>query len=334
MNKNITVLGAGSWGTALACLLARNGHQIKLWEFFAEKAKKIIQSRENSEYLPGVAIPEDLLVTHEIEKCLPGAEIIVIATHSTFVRETMERVKPFLRENQIIVITTKGIEEQNLLRLSEVVFQYTNSPIVALSGPSHAEEVSCELPATCVAASTDIAAAEAVQDIFMNSRFRVYTNTDLIGVELGGALKNVIALASGINDGLGYGDNSRAALITRGMSEIARLGAAMGGNPSTFSGLAGIGDLIVTCTSRHSRNYRTGMLLGKGYTLPEALLEVKTVVEGVNTAKSALRLAEKYNVEMPITAEINKILYEGKNPEQAVNDLMNRDKKTETAETP
>jgi len=329
MNANITVLGAGSWGTALACLLAQNGHKTALWVRNPEKAYEIARKRENFEYLPGTILPEELIVTSEMVSCLPEADYIVIATPSPSVRETMERAKPFLHGNQIIVNATKGLDEQNLLRLSEVIAQYTSNPVVVLSGPSHAEEVSKNLPTTCVAASSDKASAEAVQAVFMNNRFRVYTNTDTIGVELGAAFKNVIALAAGINDGLEYGDNCRAALMTRGMAEITRLGVAMGGNPATFGGLTGIGDLIVTCTSMHSRNRRAGILLGKGLALSEVLTEVRMVVEGVNTAKSVLLLSEKYGVEMPITLEINKILFEGKNPQQAVNDLMNRDRTSE-----
>lgn len=329
MKKNIVVLGSGSWGTALSILLSKNGHDVTLWAFKEEEAKNISSCRENKEYLPSVKIPDNITVTYNIN-AVQNADMIVLAVPSKFVRDTVMNFCKYVNDKKLIVNVSKGLEESTLLRLSQVikdVIPYCN--VAVLSGPSHAEEVGRELATACVASSEDIEVAREVQSIFMNSVFRVYTNPDIIGVELGGALKNLIALAAGISDGIGYGDNTKAALMTRGMAEISRLGIAMGAQAETFSGLSGIGDLIVTCTSMHSRNRRAGILLGQGKTLEETLQEVHMVVEGVNTAKAAYDLSMKYNVKMPITKEIYDVVFKGKNTKEAVKNLMTRDKTTE-----
>ncbi len=328
--KNITVIGAGSWGTAITSLLYENGHDVTLWSHDKAHAEKIVADKENKEYLPGVNIPQEIVVTSDIEYSVKNAEIIVTAVPSVYMSSVLKQFATFLNKRHTVVNISKGLDESTLSRLSEVI--ESNIPsckVCVLAGPSHAEEVGNKIPTTCVASSKDSSVAEHVQDIFMNKYFRVYVNTDIIGVELGGALKNVIALAAGIADGLGLGDNTKAALMTRGMAEIARLGVKMGADPYTFSGLTGIGDLIVTCTSMHSRNRRAGILLGQGKPLEQALSEIHMVVEGVNTAKAALMLAQKHGVLMPITEEINNVLFEGKKPMEAVYDLMQRDKTEE-----
>jgi len=323
----ITVIGAGSWGTALANLLSKNGHEILLWAFLEEEARRLRESRENVEFLPGLRLPESIEFTASIELAASFGEMFLMVVPSKFVGETIEKFSPYMRPGCLIVNAAKGLDEKRLLRLSDVISNgVPGSKVAVLSGPSHAEEVARYLPTTCVAASDDPKTAEKVQDIFMCPEFRVYASTDVIGVELGGAVKNVIALAAGISDGMGYGDNAKAALMTRGIAEITRLGVAMGGQAATFAGLSGIGDLIVTCTSMHSRNRRAGILLGQGKSLEETLETIHMVVEGVNTAKTAYALSVKYDVDMPITYEINKVLFEGKNPGSAVNDLMTRDK--------
>lgn len=327
--KKIAVIGSGSWGTALAVLLHNNKHSISLWSFKKEEVQNIKSCGENTEFLPGIKIPKEINVTND-ETVVEDADIIVFATPSKFVRNIAQRFSAYINENQIIVNVAKGLEDNTLYRLSEVIENVIPiCPVCVLSGPSHAEEVALSIPTVCVVSCKDILVAQQIQDVFMNSVFRVYTSEDIIGVEIGGALKNVIALAAGASDGMGYGDNTKAALMTRGIAEIARLGIAMGAKAETFAGLSGIGDLIVTCTSMHSRNRRAGILLGKGKSLEEALYEVHQVVEGVNTAKAAYDLAKKYNVEMPITAEVNKVLFEGKDTKQAVIDLMNRNKTVE-----
>ncbi len=327
--KNISVIGSGSWGTALAVLLSKNGHHVTLWSFKKEESESIEKNRENIEFLPGVAIPDDIKITWN-DSNVAGADIFVLAVPSKFVRTTVLRFAPYFLKNSIIVNVSKGLEEDTLLRLSQVIKEIVPFCRVAvLSGPSHAEEVGKEMVTACVAASEDIDTAEEVQRVFMSPVFRVYTNKDIIGVEIGGALKNLIALAAGIIDGVGYGDNSKAALMTRGIVEISRLGVAMGGKAKTFSGLSGIGDLIVTCTSMHSRNRRAGILLGQGKSLEETLKEVHMVVEGVNTAKAAYDLSVKYDVNMPITKEIYNVLFNGQNIEQAVVNLMTRNKTAE-----
>ncbi|GKX31735.1 glycerol-3-phosphate dehydrogenase [NAD(P)+] [Vallitalea longa] len=326
----VSVLGAGSWGTALAILLNSNGHNVTIWSIIEDEVKELNETRENKSKLPGIHIPQDITITNSLEEAIDDKELLVMAVPSKFVRNTAKMMKQFVREDQIIVNVAKGLEDTTLYTLAHVIGEeMPNNHIAVLSGPSHAEEVSRNIPTTCVAGSKDHETAKKVQDIFMNSNFRVYTSSDVTGIEMGGALKNVIALAAGISDGIGYGDNTKAALMTRGITEISRLGIAMGADEQTFSGLSGIGDLIVTCTSMHSRNRRAGILIGKGYKLQEALDEVKMVVEGVYTAKAALDLSIKYKVEMPIIRQVNEVLFGGKETKKAVQDLMIRDKKIE-----
>lgn len=329
--EKITVIGSGSWGTALAVLLYNNGHNVNMWTSRKEKAEAINLAGENKEFLPQIAIPKQINVTNE-ESAVENSNIIVFAKSSKFIRVTAEKFSPYLNKNQIIVNVAKGLEDDTLYTMSEIIENVIpQCKVCVLSGPSHAEEVAREIPTTCVVASKDKQVSEYIQDVFMNSIFRVYTNSDIIGVEIGGSLKNVIALAAGISDGLGFGDNTKAALMTRGIVEIARLGVAMGGEAMTFAGLSGVGDLIVTCTSMHSRNRRAGILLGQGKSLNETLKEIHQVVEGVNTAKAAYNLAKKYNIDMPITEEINRVLFENKSAKQVVIDLMTRDKTVEHA---
>jgi len=328
--KNIAIMGAGSMGTALSILLSGNGHRVRIWTPFKEEADMINEKREQVEKLPGARIPEDVFCTADIEEALKGAEVVVLAIPSQTVRKNIRDFSKYLRKEQLIACFSKGLELGTGLRLSQVVMQEIPQAVyVALSGPCHAEELALGIPTAYVAASPDMKAAEYIQDIFMSPRFRVYTNDDIIGVELGGALKNVIALCAGISDGLGYGDNTKAALMTRGIAEISRLGVAMGANPMTFAGLAGIGDLIVTCTSMHSRNRRAGILIGKGKSVEEAVNEVKMVVEGIYTTRAAYEISRRMNVVMPITSEAYHVLFNGKNPEEAVNNLMMRDRKYE-----
>lgn len=332
---NISVLCAGSWGTALAILLHNNGHRVRLWSRREEQAAELQEKRENVTKLPGVKIPEAMEITSDLESCFPDFDVVVLAVPSPHIRSTLKKMAPCVKQGQIIVNVSKGVEETTLMTLSEIIEQEIPAAEVAvLSGPSHAEEVGKGLPTTCVISSHKRKVAEYLQGIFMSPVFRVYTTPDLLGVELGGALKNVIALAAGTADGLGYGDNTKAALITRGMSEIARLGMKMGARAETFYGLSGIGDLIVTCASVHSRNRRAGYLMGKGYTMEQAMDEVKMVVEGVYSAKAARQLSEKYGVEMPIINEVNHVLFEGKPAGEAVIDLMLRDKKVEAPMLP
>lgn len=329
----IGVVGAGSWGTALAYLLNQNGHSVALWGYDKNEIVSMQNNRENKKFLPGIKLNENLKITYDSNDLI-DKEMIVFAVPSKAVREVSERFKPLFDDGRIIVNVAKGIEQESLLRLSEVIKEVIPSCKVAtLSGPSHAEEVGKGMATACVASAYDLETAKKVQDAFMSQTFRVYTNMDIIGVELGGALKNLIALAAGASDGCGFGDNTKAALMTRGMTEIARLGVAMGAHQETFSGLTGIGDLIVTCTSMHSRNRRAGILMGQGKTLDEALDEIKMVVEGVNTAKAAYELSLKYNVDMPITKEINEVLFNNKNTKDAVISLMTRNKTDEKEES-
>lgn len=331
----ISVLGAGSWGTALAFLLHNNGHQVLLWSALEEEVKMLQEKREHETKLPGVRLPEEIEITTDLEGSLQDPDIAVLAVPSPFTRSTSHRMSPFVQDGQIIVNVAKGIEEHTLMTLSDIIEEeIPNANVSVLSGPSHAEEVGKGLPTTCVVSSHDRETAEYIQSVFMSPVFRVYTTPDMLGVELGAALKNVIALAAGTADGLGYGDNTKAALITRGIAEIARLGIKMGAKLETFCGLSGIGDLIVTCASVHSRNRKAGYLIGKGYTMQEAMDEVKMVVEGVYSAKATKGLAEKYEVEMPIIEEVNKVLFEGKAASEAVIDLMLRDKKLESPDLP
>lgn len=326
----VAVIGSGGWGTAVAILLANNGHEVWLRSWIQEETDRLNKDRENKEFLPGVKLHDNIHCSHNAEECVEGAELIVTAAPSPATRTTAMILAPYVKEGQKIINISKGLEEKSLLRLSQVYAEVIpQANISVMSGPSHAEEVSRQLPTTNVVASSDTETAKFIQDVFMNDNFRVYTSSDIAGVELGGALKNVIALCAGISDGLGYGDNTKAALMTRGLAEIARLGVAMGAKTETFMGLSGVGDLIVTCTSMHSRNRRAGILLGKGNTLKETLNEVHMVVEGVNTATAAYKLSKKYGIEMPIVTEAYKILYEDKDARRAVMSLMTREKKEE-----
>ena len=326
----IAVIGSGSWGCAAAILLANKGYNVYLWSWQQSETDRLNSDRENKEVLPGRHFPENIICSHDMALCTEGADLIVTVVPSIATRSTAKQLAECVTAGQIIVNLSKGLEDGTLLTLSRIYREEIPfAKIAVMSGPSHAEEVSIGLPTVNVAASSDEEVAKYIQNIFTTDNFRVYTSSDVLGVELGGAIKNVIALCSGISDGIGYGDNTRAALITRGIAEITRLGKAMGAKEQTFSGLSGIGDLIVTCTSTHSRNHRAGILLGKGYTLSETLSEVKMVVEGVNTAKAAYELSKKYDVSMPITEQAYKILFENKNAKDAVRELMNRNPKAE-----
>ncbi|ETT81158.1 NAD(P)H-dependent glycerol-3-phosphate dehydrogenase [Viridibacillus sp. FSL R5-0477] len=331
----VTVLGAGSWGTSLAIVLAENGHDCLLWSHREDQAKEINEQHTNAKYLPSVQLPTTLRATHILDDAVAHADVIVMAVPTKGIRETCQKMMKTLDRKILFVHVSKGIEPDSLLRISEIMREEIDEAfiedIVVLSGPSHAEEVVLHHPTTVAAACENLASAERVQDLFMNQYFRIYTNTDVIGVEMGGALKNVIALAAGVTDGLGYGDNAKAALITRGLAEISRLGVKMGAEPLTFSGLAGMGDLIVTCTSVHSRNWRAGNMLGKGMTLQEVLDQMGMVVEGVRTTKGAHQLAEKYDVIMPITSALYEVLFEEQNATEGVEKLMQRMKTHEMA---
>lgn len=329
--SKVSVIGAGSWGTALAILLEKNGHQVTLWSHREEEAKELAKSREHKSKLPGVEIPEGIEIIGNLESALREKDVIVFAVPSVAVRSTAKKVAPYVKEGQLIVNVAKGIEETTLMTLTDIIEEeIPGAKGCVLSGPSHAEEVSRGLPTTCVVGAKDKETAEFLQNIFMSPVFRVYISPDILGIELGGALKNVIALAAGTADGLGYGDNTKAALITRGITEIARLGIAMGAKADTFYGLSGIGDLIVTCASKHSRNRKAGYLMGQGRNMQQAMDEVNMVVEGVYSAKAGLALSQKYKVEMPIIEQVNKVLFEGKALAVAVKELMVRDKKIES----
>lgn len=330
--SRIAVLGGGSWGTALAVLLASKGHRVALWEFFPERAEALRLHRENKPMLPGVAIPDDVLVTSDLGLACRDSEHLLLVVPSHVLRETAGRLAALGLAARPITIATKGIEENTLMRMSEVAGQVLGeraSGICVLVGPSHAEEVSRGVPTTVVASSADQQLAAAVQETFMTPTFRVYTNTDVVGVEVAVSLKNVVAIAAGMCDGLGFGDNTKGALLTRGLAEITRLGVKMGARQETFSGLAGIGDLVTTCISRHSRNRYVGEHLARGKTLDEVLAGMVMVAEGVRTTRSAVALAARFGVEMPIAAEVNEILFEGKSARQAMRDLMLRSKKPE-----
>ena len=326
----VGVLGAGSWGTALALLLHNNGHDVTVWSINKEEVEALQNDRENKSKLPGVQLPEEMKFTNDLEEGMKDKDFLVLAVPSIFVRSTARSMKPFIKEGQIIVDVAKGIEETTLMTLSEQIEEeLPEANVAVLSGPSHAEEVGRGLPTICVVGAKTRETAEFLQDAFMNEVFRIYTSSDRLGIELGGALKNVIALAAGAADGLGYGDNTKAALITRGIAEITRLGVKMGGRMESFAGLTGIGDLIVTCASVHSRNRKAGYLIGQGKTMKEAMDEVKMVVEGVYSAKAALALAKKYDVSVPIIEQINAVLFEDKNASEAVRELMIREGKSE-----
>ena len=326
----ISIIGAGSWGTALAVLLNNNGHEVTVWSILQDEVEMLQKEREHKSKLPGVKLDPAINVSGDLKACLEGPDVVVLAVPSPFTRSTAASMRPFVREGQIIVCVAKGIEEGTLYTQTDIVQEEIPQAVVCvLSGPSHAEEVGRTIPTTCVISAKERKTAEYLQGLFMSPVFRVYTTPDMLGVELGGSLKNVIALAAGTADGLGYGDNTKAALITRGIAEICRLGTAMGAHAETFYGLSGIGDLIVTCASVHSRNRKAGYLIGQGYTMEQAMDEVKMVVEGVYSAKAAASLAEKYHVEMPIVEEVNRVLFEGKTAAEAVRDLMLRDRKVE-----
>lgn len=333
VKEKVAVIGAGSWGTALALVLADNGHEVRLWGHKQEQIDEINSKHTNEKYLPNLKLPETIVGISSLSAALEGMDIIILAVPTKAIREVLGKIREFQKFPLTIVHVSKGIEPDSLLRISEMIEQELPSSvlkdIVVLSGPSHAEEVSLRHPTTVTVSSENMDAANMVQDLFMNQHFRVYTNPDVIGVEIGGALKNIIALAAGISDGLGYGDNAKAALITRGLTEIARLGTKMGANPLTFLGLSGIGDLIVTCTSVHSRNWRAGNMLGKGKKLDEVLESMGMVVEGVRTTKAAYQLSEKYNVKMPITESLYGVLFNDNNPKEAVDQLMGRLKTNE-----
>ena len=327
----ITVLGSGGWGTALAQLLADNNHEVTLWSHTPAKAEAMQRSRENP-LLPQRKLHESLVVTADIS-CVDEAEMVVFATPSFAVRSTAALAAPRIREGAVLVTVSKGIEKKTHRRMSEIVQEETGNrfPVVALSGPSHAEEVVMGQPTGCVAACADKDAAEKVQDAFMNNLFRVYSSPDIVGVEICGALKNVVALCCGICDGMGYEDNTKALLMTRSMTEMARLGEALGGKPQTFAGLAGMGDLIVTCTSMHSRNRRAGILIGGGKTVEEAMEAVGAVVEGYYAAESAWAFANDLGIEMPICHAVHAVLYEGADPLEMLRQLMQREKKEESS---
>lgn len=326
----IGMIGAGSWGIALSVLLHNNGHTVTIWSALENEILMLRKEHEQKDKLPGVKLPEDMIFTTDLSQAVDKKDLLVFAVPSSFTRQTAHNIKPYVNKGQMVVNVAKGIEEATLMTLSQVIEEeIPQADVAVLSGPSHAEEVGKGIPTTIVVGANTRATAEYIQTIFMSDVFRVYTSPDVLGIELGAALKNVVALAAGIADGLGYGDNTKAALITRGMAEIARLGMEMGGKFETFCGLSGIGDLIVTCASMHSRNRRAGILIGKGKTMEEAMTEVKMVVEGVYSAKAAMGLAKKYNIELPIIEQVNEVLFNGKSAAVAVKDLMIRDKKIE-----
>jgi glycerol-3-phosphate dehydrogenase (NAD(P)+) len=329
----ISVLGAGGWGTTLAILLHYNGHNVTLWEYKKGYARHLIKKRINTDYLPGIKIPKEIIITNDLEESTNDKNLIVLAVPSQFLRGVVNKVEFKQIENSILVSVSKGIENKSLMTMSQMlknVFPHIDkNQIGVISGPSHAEEVSRMIPTAVVAASSDIETSKAIQAAFMTSYFRVYASNDILGVELGGAFKNIIAIGAGIIDGAGFGDNTKAAIMTRGVAEISRLGLAMGAQPETFAGLSGMGDLIVTCMSRHSRNRFVGEEIGKGKKLKQILNSMEQVAEGVETTRSAKQLAEKIEIETPITNEVYKILFEDKDPVKATTDLMTRDMKAE-----
>lgn len=336
MNKRIGVVGAGSWGIALAFLLSNNGHEVTVWSRTDKSVEKLRAYHGNEDKLRGVKLDESVKFTSDIKETVSGKDIIVLVVPSAHLRETVKLMAPYVSrtegEKPIIVNCTKGIEEKTLMVMSDVIKDVIpDTDVCVLSGPSHAEEVGKGMPTTIVVGANEKKTAKLIQNVFMSDVFRVYISPDMLGIEIGAALKNVIALAAGMADGYGLGDNAKAALITRGIAEIGRLGMAMGGKFETFSGLSGIGDLVVTCASMHSRNRRAGILIGQGKSMEEAMSEVKMVVEGVYSAKAALALSLKYDVEMPIVKTVNEILFEGKAVGDGIRDLMLRDKKIENS---
>lgn len=333
MMKKVAVLGAGSWGTALAIVLADNQHDVRLWTYRKEQAEEINQTHKNKKYLD-VDLPHSIKAYHNLKEAVKDVDAVVLVVPSKAIREVTRQLNDTMdHRNFLLIHASKGIEPGTLKRVSEMIDEeldsYAYEDIVVLSGPSHAEEVALRQPTTVTVSSINMDHAKKAQDLFFNESFRVYTSTDIVGIELGGALKNIIAIGAGISDGLGYGDNAKAALITRGLAEISRLGTSLGANPLTFLGLPGVGDLVVTCTSVHSRNWRAGHMLGKGKSLETILDEMGMVVEGVNTTKAAYELALKQNVEMPITKGIYDVLFNQKNPRDIVEKLMTRDKREE-----
>ncbi|MEH7236598.1 NAD(P)H-dependent glycerol-3-phosphate dehydrogenase [Bacillus sp. JJ1562] len=334
--EKVTVVGAGSWGTALALVLADNDHEVRIWSHRQEQVDEINTKHTNSKYVPSIQLPLTVIGYSDLAKALDDVKTIVLAVPTKAIREVLQKISQVISTPLTIIHVSKGIEPDTLKRISEMIEEEMPSSllkdVVVLSGPSHAEEVVLRHPTTVTVSSNNMESAEYVQDLFINQHFRVYTNPDIVGVEIGGALKNIIALAAGITDGLGYGDNAKAALITRGLAEISRLGSKMGANPLTFAGLTGIGDLIVTCTSVHSRNWRAGNLLGKGQSLQEVLDNMGMVVEGVRTTKAAYQLAKKMDVSMPITFALYDVLFNNHSPKDAVDKLMARGKTNEMAD--
>ena len=321
------IIGAGSWGTALSLVLHTNGNEVTIWSKLEDEIKMLQERHEHVDKLPGVKLPEDMVFTTDLAQAIKEKDYLILAVPSVFTRSTAKSMAPFVEKGQVIVCVAKGIEDDTLMTISDVVErEIPQADVAVMCGPSHAEEVGIGLPTTVVAGARKRAIAEGIQDIFMNEVFRVYTSPDMLGMELGGSLKNVIALAAGMADGLGYGDNTKAALITRGIAEINRLALKMGAKSETLSGLTGIGDLIVTCESKHSRNRKAGMLIGQGATMKEATEEVKMVVDGIYSAKAAISLAKKYDVQMPIIEAVNQVLFEDKPAKEAVTELMLRDK--------
>ncbi len=331
MAAKTTILGSGAMATACSVLLAEHpGQSVAIWARNPDYARAMQESRENERLLPGVKLPDSVEVTADIERAVDGADMLVVAIPTEFLRESLESLKAVLNRNRPVVSVVKGIEKDTFLRPSQIIEESLGSrAVVALGGPSHAEEIARRLPASVVAASGDVALARRVQEMFATDRFRVYTNSDLIGVELAGALKNIIAIAAGICDGLGYGDNAKSALMTRGIVEMTRFGGSLGAEPTTFWGLAGIGDLITTCVSPYGRNRMVGERLGKGESLDQIRRSMQAVAEGVNTTRSVQQLAEQRDVELPITAEVYAVLFEGKSPEDATSSLMLRPPKEE-----
>lgn len=328
-NMNVGIIGAGTWGTALGLLLHENGHQVTMWSHNVLAVQKMLTTHTHKN-LPQITIPEDIILTNCLKRTVQNQDFVIMAVPSVNSREVARKMLPYIQKGDIIINVSKGIEEKTLLTISEQIKEELPvAQVAVLSGPSHAEEVAKGLPTTCVVAAESDNIAKLAQGALMSETFRVYTSSDVLGVEIGAALKNVIALAAGIADGLGCGDNTKAALITRGIAEIGRLGIKMGGKPETFAGLTGIGDLIVTCASQHSRNRKAGFLMGKGYTMEKAIQEVGMVVEGINSAKAALALAQKYNESMPIVEQVNAVLFEGKPASQGLYELMVRDGRAE-----
>ncbi len=333
MPENLAVLGAGSWGIAVANLLAGNGHNVNLWEFNKDDFEYLVAARCHAKKLPGITIPEEIIITNGLEDATDNADIIILACPAQTVRSVCKSLDKIVREPKYYVNLAKGVEVDSLMRMSEVIVScignISMNETATLSGPSHAEEVARGIPTSVVAASHNLELAERIQELFSNQFFRVYRSDDLIGVELGGSLKNIVAIASGITQGLGLGDNTSGALLTRGLAEITRMGVKLGADPLTFSGLSGIGDLITTCLSKHSRNRHVGERIGKGEKLEHILSSMVMVAEGVDTCRSAYKMSQKYNVEMPITVEAYKVLFEDKPPDKAVRDLMTRSLKEE-----